>query len=83
MFATAHHSSKGHESPDYVGHRHMTDLKNSSAIRADRELHHNRWMAVGVLVLFVAMIAFLLTIAVIGGSSINTGNTGYEFWMMP
>jgi hypothetical protein len=79
MFATAHHSSK----PDTLsGHHHMTELKSSSAIRADRELRHERWLSVGVLLLFIVMIAVLLTIAILGGNSMNMDN-GYEYWMMP
>ena len=82
MFASAHHSSNVNYPTKQREHSHMIELKSSSAIRADRELRRERWMAVGVLFLFVALIAVLLTIAVFGGSSMNM-DTGYEYWMMP
>jgi hypothetical protein len=79
MAATANYSSK----PDtFSGRHHMTELKSSSAIRADREQRHDRWLAVGVLLLFIGMIACLLTLAIMSGSSMNMDN-GYEYWMMP
>lgn len=72
MFATAHQT----------GRHHLTELKSYAAIKADRELRHERWMAVGVFLLFVAMIACILTLAVMSGGSMNIDN-GYEYWMMP
>jgi hypothetical protein len=79
MFATAHHSTN-------VLHRgsgHLRKLKSASAIRADRQWRRERWMAVGVLVLFGALIAILMAIAIYSGSSLDSSNTGAEFWMMP
>ena len=82
MFATAHHSSKAHQPATLSGLHHMTELKSSSAIRGDRELRHERRVAVGLLLLFVGMIACLLTLAIMNGSTMNFDN-GYEYWLMP
>ncbi len=82
MFATAHHSSRGFNPSKNKEHGHLTDLKSSTAIRADRELRHERRLAVGVLLVFVALIAVLLTIAIVAGSSLNM-DSGYEYWLMP
>ena len=48
-----------------------------------RKLTRERWQAIGILVLFGALIGFLLYLASLSGTVYPGGNTGYEFWMMP
>ena len=80
MFATTHSSSKIAQPAALSGHHRMTDLKSGAAIRADREMRHDRWLAIGVFLLFVGLIACILTLAFMSGGSMSLDN-GYEYWM--
>lgn len=83
MFATMHHN----RSAPFTGHAaerpHMTELKNASALRADRQMRRERWMAVGVLALFAALMVAMIVLAAMFGSYSGTGYNGYDFWLMP
>ena len=77
MFATSTKSSRLHSGMN------RSSVWPTGSGTASRKLTKERWQAAGILILFAALLGFLMYLAVMSGMTYPGGNTGYEFWMMP